>query len=561
VFNVLHHGLADPPTLLSKALTLRGDIRPQAVAARGHVLWIVYPDGEVQTITAERSVLQDSWYYSTRVEPSLPRGVSVRAMAVTTSGPWVLVRVEDIATLENLESADVAMHTTEGVADARRRRNIAMGLPPRYGEEQTEETAPERENNQAEQAQDSEPAIQTEADDPSAPQSLPVDRLLQLDQGSWRVHPLPGDWSDGAQAWLVTEQDDAASPTLVGRASDRAAPRHATFDVYHFQNRDSSHWTHEAYELEASRDSAGLAFVSVESQLVAARFQFDAGLLLADLAVLRGEKALPVGRMTLRDISPNQWAMLGTGNGAALVSVPQDADQDETSAAARPSLVWTRLDIRGNTLLEPTVLALKQRSPMDDLMQYVMLAFIAVLATVLMLAFWRRDASWNKLELPANLMVADLGRRALAAAIDMAPGLLGSMYYFGLNFEELMLRWPGNGLAHTLEQIMPGTVVIGVFVIHTTVSELIFARTLGKVVTGLRTTALNGSRPRVWQLLIRGLLKILDMIPGAWLLLMLPVIAPHRQRLGDLVGRTVVVCEAPAADENQQDESGGDEED
>ena len=75
-------------------------------------------------------------------------------------------------------------------------------------------------------------------------------------------------------------------------------------------------------------------------------------------------------------------------------------------------------------------------------------------------------------------------------------------------------------------------------------------------VTGLRTTALDGSRPKRWQLLVRGLLKTLELVMSVWLLLILPVIAPHRQRLGDLVGRTVVVSDAPPAegDEDETDE-------
>jgi len=129
------------------------------------------------------------------------------------------------------------------------------------------------------------------------------------------------------------------------------------------------------------------------------------------------------------------------------------------------------------------------------------------------------------------------------------------MYYFDLSFEQILLRWPGNGLAMTLEQMAPGAMVIGVFVGHTTLTELVIARTLGKVLLGLKTVSLNGSRPKAWQLLVRGLLKILDLIPGAWLLLMLPVISPHRQRLGDLVARTVVVSPVAQPDEKSGEDS------
>lgn len=558
VFTLLHRAHSDPPTQINKVQTLRGDVRPNNVAARNHTLWIFYPDGEVQAITAEPSILQDGWSYRTRVEPSLPPDVTVRASAANANGPWVLVRVEDREALGELEAFGALSHTVRENEASKRRRNLAIGLPPGYGIKDKGESTPTEPSGQA--------GTPTPADTPSdpvaegdqpTPLALPVDRLLQLEQGRWRVHPLPEDWTHGAKVWLVTGdgQDD---PTLIARASGRVGRHAASFDVYHHVHQDKSHWDKQAYTLDAGSDQAGTAFVGVESQLVGAQFMFDDGYLLAALSVLRGGKVLPVGQMSLRDVAPGNWGLLGTGNTASLIARPADEETSDDSATAHLEFAWTQLDLRGNPVLDQTGLAMKVRGPMDDLMQYLMLAFIAVLVTVLMLAFWRRDAEWNKLELPDTLMVADLGRRAVAAAIDMAPGVLGSMFYFGLSFQELLLRWPGNGLAHTLEQVTPGSIVIAAFVAHTTVSELIFARTLGKLITGLRTTALDGSRPKAWQLLVRGLLKILDLIPGAWLLLMLPVIAPHRQRLGDLVGRTVVVCETPPAEANKESDDEGD---
>lgn len=562
VFTLLHRAHSDPPTQINKVQTLRGDVLPKCVAASGHTLWIIYPDGEVQAIAAEPSILQDGWIYRTRVESSLPRGISVRATGVSSTGPWVLVRVEEREALRELDALGVSAHTARDDEAALRRRNIAIGLPPRRGIEDKVDSTPRDEGAAAkpdelpEEADAQPQSPSPQADETAKPEALalPVDRLLQLEHGSWRVHPLPEDWVHGAKAWLVTEDEQADHPTLVARATGQVGRQIAAFDVYHHFDQDAVHWQHQAYTLDAAPDKAGMAFIGVESLLVAAQFMFDGGLLLADLSVLRGGKVLPVGRMELRDVSPNDWTLLGTGNTASLIAQSTGRDTTDNAATSHLEFEWARLDIRGHTVLDQTALAIKVRSPMDDLMQYVMLAFIAVLVTVLMLAFWRRDASWNKLELPATLVVADLGRRATAAAIDMAPGMLGAMYYFGLDFPELLLRWPGNGIANSIEQVVPGTIVIVAFVTHTTISELIFARTLGKAVTGLRTTALDGSRPKAWQLLVRGLLKTLDLIPGAWLLLMLPVIAPHRQRLGDLVGRTVVVSDAPPVEENNNSE-------
>ena len=569
-FTVLHHATSDPPTLLNNVQTLRGDILPHSIAARDHTLWIIYPHGEVQAIRAESTVLKDGWKYRSRVEPSLPSGVSVRATAMSSTGLWALVRVEDRQVLEELDTSGVHSHGKRDQDSAKRRRNIAIGLPPGYGiDDQADAPTPDEQLDQDEgitpdekktapadaDAVEAEPDTITAVDEPS----LPVDRLLQLQRGRWRVRPLPDNWAHGTQAWLVSESKSAQHPTLIARASGGGITEPIGIDVYRHIQKEPAHWDAQKYSLDSDDDIGCLAFISIEDQLVLAQGRFNAGRVSAELSVLRGGKTMSAGRMSLADVLPSQWIMLGSGNDATLLARQSAQAGDDAGEASYLNCVWTRMDVRGGTLLEPTSLAIKARSAMDDLAQYIMLAFIAVLVTMLMLAFWRRDASWNKLELTEGLMVADLGRRAIAAAIDMAPGLVGSMIYFGLSFEEVMLRWPGNGIANSIEQVIPGTIVIAVFVGHTTLSELFFARTLGKLITGLRTTALDGTRPRLWQLLVRGLLKTLDLIPGAWLLLMLPVISPHRQRLGDLVGRTVVVCDAPRVDdENEEDRSADD---
>ena len=121
----------------------------------------------------------------------------------------------------------------------------------------------------------------------------------------------------------------------------------------------------------------------------------------------------------------------------------------------------------------------------------------------------------------------------------MAPGFVGAMWFEQIGPQELLARWPGAAAGMSWEGMQPGVIVIAIFLFHSGVSELFTRRSLGKVVTGLRVTTLDGHQPRSWQLLVRNLLKAFDLI--AWLLLILPVIGPYRQRLGDMVARTVVV--------------------
>jgi uncharacterized RDD family membrane protein YckC len=564
VFTVYHHAYSDPPSQITKVQTLRGVVRPHCMAAADNTLWIIYPDGEVQAIRAKLSLLQDSWEYSARVEPKLPAGVSVRATALTALGPWALVRIEDPKTLAQIDA--LAQPTTKTSSDntARRQRNLAIGLPPGHGlREQPKAPATDIDEPKtpSKTAQDiptplssgitppdtADPVAVPTPDVPpdATPKSsaLPVDRLLYLRRGSWQVRPLPEDWPHGAEAWLVTESGSNDSPTLIARSNMGNASNTDSITTYRSNAQTPDTWPQQTYQVDVEAD--GITLLAVENQLVLAQYHHEFGQLTAELSILRAGKVLPVGQMTLDDVSATQWSILGTGNTATFIAQRESTNSTVAIHIGLPPLVWTQTNMRGLTALEPTDLILKTPSAMDDFAQYALLAFVVVLITVLMMAFWRRDAAWNRLDLPLEIVVADLPRRAAAAALDMAPGLLGAMAYFGLSLDQLIQRWPGNGIAQTAEHMLPGAIVIAIFVTHTTLTELVLGRSLGKIIIGLRTTTLTGTRPRAWQLLVRGLLKSLDLLPGAWLLLMLPVIAPHRQRLGDLVGRTVVVTDAP----------------
>lgn len=553
IFNIYHHAYTDQPNELNKVDTLRGEVRPHCIAARDDMLWIIYPDGAVQAIQALPSLLNDAWVYKKRAEPGLPDGVSVRDTAVTKSGVWVLVRVEAAETLSRIDVLAQPVGTDSRDDASRRRRNLAIGLPPGHGLDKVADEDPPA--VEADPDTDTVEEDQAQADAPERV-ALPVDRLLSLRNGRWRAYPLSPDWPHGAEAWLAADRDHHGPPALIARIGSNNRPSRSAVTVFRDSGEDPQNWTETTYPLDPAAEGASL--IAVQEQLVLVQYHHEDDRLVTELSVLRNGKYLPVGEMALDGVSPTRWSVQGAGGTAALIAQRLDADPMESTPSSLPPMVWMRADMRGQTALDPTDLRVKTRSRMDDIVQYAMLGFVVILITVLMLAFWRRDSAWNRLDLPPELVIADLPRRAVAAAIDLAPGMLGAMFYFDLSPEELLLRWPGNGIAQTVAQMLPGTIVISIFVLHTTVTELFLARTLGKVLTGLRTTTLTGERPRAWQLLVRGLLKCLDLLPGAWLLLMLPVIAPHRQRLGDLVGRTVVVCDAPPEADGEADNDSDD---
>jgi len=94
-----------------------------------------------------------------------------------------------------------------------------------------------------------------------------------------------------------------------------------------------------------------------------------------------------------------------------------------------------------------------------------------------------------------------------------------------------------------------------VYVTHTLVSELLTGQTLGKWTMGLKVVGMDGAPPSRRAILIRNLLRLIDV---SNLLLFLPllmiVISPLRQRIGDALAGTVVIDTNPPSPAENHDE-------
>src|SRR5699024_725213 len=124
--------------------------------------------------------------------------------------------------------------------------------------------------------------------------------------------------------------------------------------------------------------------------------------------------------------------------------------------------------------------------------------------------FWRRDLRNQQVKLPGNLALAGLGRRSVAGFIDLVPVLVIVSSIFHIGPAELFAKhWPGEGSVQSLQTMAPGLWTIGIFVIYTGTCELIFKKTAGKWIAGLRVTDLSGQKPTWWRIVVRCLLKIL----------------------------------------------------
>jgi uncharacterized RDD family membrane protein YckC len=80
--------------------------------------------------------------------------------------------------------------------------------------------------------------------------------------------------------------------------------------------------------------------------------------------------------------------------------------------------------------------------------------------------------------------------------------------------------------------------MIGV-IAHTTIAELLLARSVGKLLLGLRVVTIDGRKPTPGAIVVRNLLRIVDLT--LYFPLFMILYSPLRQRVGDIAAGTVVV--------------------
>jgi uncharacterized RDD family membrane protein YckC len=148
----------------------------------------------------------------------------------------------------------------------------------------------------------------------------------------------------------------------------------------------------------------------------------------------------------------------------------------------------------------------------------------------------------------ARVMLAPLARRVGAGIIDVLP-------YMATVFFVLM---PINPPITTYEQAVramnspgiryPIIIAMGVYLLHTTIGEIFFARSIGKLIFGLKVVNLRGGRPSVLAILARNICRLID-LPVFFLTIL---VSPLRQRVGDVAGGTMVVLAKPMAPDSPE---------
>jgi len=185
------------------------------------------------------------------------------------------------------------------------------------------------------------------------------------------------------------------------------------------------------------------------------------------------------------------------------------------------------------------------RRPWSDLV--AMLVLVAVF-----LVFWRRQESIAyPVALPAGMSIARLPRRVIAAAIDLLPAvvLVGYCWHDQIVQYAEQLYAARESKEQLAAIVMPRALFWAwltfrlVYAGYCAVFELIFRATPGKRLMGCSVLSEALSRPTAGQIAIRNLTRLLELERYLliWLLVLVIFLTRNRQRLGDLLARTIVV--------------------
>lgn len=151
-----------------------------------------------------------------------------------------------------------------------------------------------------------------------------------------------------------------------------------------------------------------------------------------------------------------------------------------------------------------------------------------------------------------TLRIAGPGTRSYAFLIDWQIRLLGGLGWVLIAL--LLRRLPELSrppISHWVMSIGVFLALITYFLYHPVLEVAMRGRTPGKRKAGARIVTLEGATPGTAALLIRNLFRLIDCLPGPYLVgLVSCMVTRRRVRLGDLAAGTVLVFDESAASDS-----------
>lgn len=133
-----------------------------------------------------------------------------------------------------------------------------------------------------------------------------------------------------------------------------------------------------------------------------------------------------------------------------------------------------------------------------------------------------------------------IGRRIGAGVIDIGIVLVIVLLVGGIIGNETAPGAPDSARFGTLDRLGIVILVFGYY----WVTETVWQQTVGKRVLGIQVVRVDGSKPGPGATFVRTLLRIVDSLPGFYIVGLVAIFATgsRRQRVGDIAAKTRVVA-------------------
>jgi uncharacterized RDD family membrane protein YckC len=178
-----------------------------------------------------------------------------------------------------------------------------------------------------------------------------------------------------------------------------------------------------------------------------------------------------------------------------------------------------------------------------------LVAFV-LLGLLLGYVFWRRQSSITReLELPASYRLAGYSRRLIGFCVDFGLTLGPTRQWWWprlqvwLDSYELVALETGQAPSMSPSFVVGWMMACLTYAVFAAACEAWFGTTPGKALVHCRAVSETGHRMLLRQVLARNILRTVELFPAFMLFppFILILFTRNRQRLGDLVARTVVV--------------------
>ena len=232
----------------------------------------------------------------------------------------------------------------------------------------------------------------------------------------------------------------------------------------------------------------------------------------------------------------------------APTGLPANADRAAAVATGRLRLFYTQTDAGATKVLEqkydlrslkkidgPSSLAFFVPRPESPYQSIFRIVVVTALVFAMVASFQHRRSLREFIAKADHPLPAPLPSRLLAGAIDLLPMLVAFGWIFTLvpeNADPAAMVQDGK-----IESILLSAMLL--YLLYTTLVEVICGRTVGKMLLGLKVVGLDGRPASAGALVARNLLRIIELTfpPMAALV----IVSPLRQRAGDIAGGTLVV--------------------